>query len=128
MSTEKPPTEFEEFSILSSVKTEIYFDKIVVTGISNNDCGRVVGRHGSNAKRIEEQYWVSVSFINGKLFISGGDTESRLAVCSDVIDNLSVSIECPIISLRRNIFSDGYPLRELAFNNDVTYLSSVSRK
>ncbi|EFX66401.1 hypothetical protein DAPPUDRAFT_116390 [Daphnia pulex] len=118
-STEKPPTEFQEFSILSSVQTEVYVDRIVITGIANKDCGRVVGRHGSNAKRIEEQYWVSVSFINGNLFITGGDAESRQAACNDVIDILSVTIECPKINLRRNIFSDGYALRELAFNHDV---------
>ncbi|EFX66397.1 hypothetical protein DAPPUDRAFT_263172 [Daphnia pulex] len=119
VSTEKPPAEFEKFSILSSVKTEVYIDRIVVTGIANKDCGRVIGRHGSNAKRIEEQYWVSVSFINGNLFITGGDAESRQAACNDVIDILSVTIECPKINLRRNIFSDGYALRELAFNHDV---------
>jgi myosin heavy subunit len=119
VSTEKPPAEFEEFSIFSSVQTEVYVDRIVITGIANKDCGRVIGRHGSNAKRIEEQYWVSVSFINGNLFITGGDAESRQAACNDVIDILSVAIECPKINLRRNIFSDGYELRELAFNHDV---------
>ncbi|XP_046635676.1 myosin-6-like [Daphnia pulicaria] len=116
VSTEKPP---DEFNILSSVQTEVYVDRIVITGIANKDCGRVIGRHGSNAKRIEEQYWVSVSFINANLFITGGDAESRQAACNDVIDILSVTIECPKINLRRNIFSDGYELRELAFNHDV---------
>ncbi|EFX82291.1 hypothetical protein DAPPUDRAFT_241580 [Daphnia pulex] len=101
VSTEQPG----EYSISSSVETEVYADKIVITGISNKDCGRVVGRGGSNANRIEVDYYVRLSFNNGNLFISGGDAESRLAACSDVIDNLPVTMECPTINLRNNIFS-----------------------
>jgi predicted RNA-binding protein Jag len=108
-----------EFSITTTIEKEVYVDRIVVSGISNKDCGRVIGRHGSNAKRIENEYWVSVYFINGNLFITGGDAESRLAACSDVIDNLPVTIECPKINLRRNIFYEDYLLRELAFNHNV---------
>ncbi|EFX68298.1 hypothetical protein DAPPUDRAFT_260344 [Daphnia pulex] len=115
VSTEQPG----EYSISSSVETEVYADKIVITGISNKDCGRVVGRGGSNANRIEVDYYVRLSFNNGNLFISGGDAESRLAACSDVIDNLPVTMECPTINLRNNIFSYGCLLRELAYNHDV---------
>ncbi|EFX68816.1 hypothetical protein DAPPUDRAFT_329741 [Daphnia pulex] len=117
--TKQPQAALPEFSIKTTIEKEVYVDRIVVTGIMNKDCGRVVGRHGSNAKRIEEEYWVNVSFINGNLFITGGDAESRLAACSDVIDNLPVTIECPKINLRRNIFYEDYLLRELAFNHNV---------
>jgi predicted RNA-binding protein Jag len=95
--TKQPQAALPEFSIKTTIEKEVYVDRIVVTGISNKDCGRVVGRHGTNVKRLEEEYWVSVSFINGNLFITGGDAESRLAACSDVIDNLPVTIECPTI-------------------------------
>ncbi|EFX68322.1 hypothetical protein DAPPUDRAFT_114611 [Daphnia pulex] len=118
-STKQPQAALPEFSITTTIEKEVYVDRIVVTGIANKDCGRVVGRHGSNAKRIEEEYWVSVYFINGYLFITGGDAESRLAACSDIIDNLPVTIECPKINLRRNIFYEDYLLRELAFNHNV---------
>jgi hypothetical protein len=119
VSTKQPQAALPEFSITTTIEKEVYVDRIVVTGISNKDCGRVVGRHGSNAKRIEEEYWVSVNFINGNLFITGGDAESRLAACSDVIDNLPVTMECPKINLRRNIFYEDYLLRELAYNHTV---------
>ncbi len=117
VSTKQPPAALPDFSITSKVEKEIYVDKIVITGISNYDCGRVVGRHGSNAKRIQEEYYVRVSFINGKLFITEGDPQSRLAACSDVIDNLPVTIECPNLDLKRNTFSK--KLRELAFDHSV---------
>jgi hypothetical protein len=117
--TKQPQAALPEFSITTTIEKEVYVDRIVVTGIANKDCGRVIGHHGSNAKRIENEYWVSVNFINGNLFITGGDAESRLAACYDVIDNLPVTIECPTINLRRNIFSEDYLLRELAFNHNV---------
>jgi chromosome segregation ATPase len=95
--TKQQQAALPEFSITTTIEKEVYVDRIVVTGIANKDCGRVIGHHGSNAKRIENEYWVSVNFINGNLFITGGDAESRLAACSDVIDNLPVTIECPTI-------------------------------
>jgi hypothetical protein len=116
VSTEHPPA---EFSISSTIEKEVYVDRIVVTGITNKDCGRVVGRNGSNVKRIEEKYWVRVSFIKGNLLITGGDAESRLAACTDVIENLPVTMECPKLDLRNSIFSNNYLLRELAFNHTV---------
>jgi predicted RNA-binding protein Jag len=117
--TKQQQAALPEFSITTTIEKEVYVDRIVVTGISNKDCGRVIGRHGTNVKRLENEYWVSVYFINGNLFITGGDAESRLAACYDVIDNLPVTIECPTINLRRNIFSEDYFLSELAFNHYV---------
>jgi hypothetical protein len=118
-SIEQPPAALEEFAILSSVEKEVNVDRIVVTGIPNTDCGRVVGRNGSNVKRIEEEYSVRLSFNNGNLFITEGNAESRLAASTDVIENLPVTIECPNLDLRNNIFSSNYLLKELAFNHNV---------
>jgi hypothetical protein len=125
--TKQPQAALPEFSIKTTIEKEVYVDRIVVTGISNKDCGRVVGRHGTNVKRLEEEYWVSVSFINGNLFITGGDAESRLAPCSDVIDNLPVTIECPTINLRRKHLFRGLFVERISLQSHCTYLSSMSR-
>jgi hypothetical protein len=119
--TEKPSltASSPDFVILSSVKQEVNYDEIVVTGIQNSDCGRVIGRAGSNIKRLQEQYGVQLSFFEDDLYITQGDAEGRRAACSDVIDNLPVTIECRKLDLTKNRYSSCYLLRQLNFEHNV---------
>ena len=88
-----------EFYIMSDIVQSVSDHEIVVNGIPSSDSGRVVGRGGQNLDRIENEYGVTVSLNDGKLVISGGDAEKRLAAARDVIDNLPVVIECPKLPL-----------------------------
>jgi hypothetical protein len=108
-----------DFVILSSVKQEVNYNEIVVTGIPRSDSGRVIGRAGSNIKRLQEQYGVQLSFFEGNLYITEGDAEGRRAACSDVIDNLPVTIECRKLDLTKNRYSSCYLLRQLNFKHNV---------
>ncbi|EFX89187.1 hypothetical protein DAPPUDRAFT_232780 [Daphnia pulex] len=121
VSTQQPSAVLPEFYIKSTIEKEVDVDQIVVFGISNTDCGKVVGRNGSNAKRIEEEYGVGLSFVTGELLITGGDANRRLAACSDVCEKLTVTLECPNLDLRNNYYSNDYLLRKLSFDN---YLSN----
>jgi translation initiation factor 4G len=108
-----------DFVILSSVKQEVNYNEIVVTGIPRSDSGRVIGSGGSNIKRIEELYGVHLSFFEENLYITDGDAEGRRAACSDVIENLPVTIECRKLDLTKNHYSSCYLLRQLNFNHNV---------
>ncbi|XP_046639629.1 centromere-associated protein E-like [Daphnia pulicaria] len=112
--TKQPSAVLPEFYIKSTVEKEVDVDQIVVFGISKSDCGKVIGRNGCNAERIEEEYGVGLSFVNGELFITGGDAERRLAACSDVCEKLTVTLECPYLNLRNNKYSNKYLLRKLS--------------
>jgi hypothetical protein len=114
VSTRQPSAVLPEFYIKSTVEKEVDVDQIVVFGISNSDCGKVIGRNGCNAERIEEEYGVGLSFVKGELFITGGDAERRLAACSDVCEKLTVTLECPYLNLRNNYYSNNYLLRKLS--------------
>ncbi len=114
VSTRQPSVVLPEFYIKSTVEKEVDVDQIVVFGISKSDCGKVIGRNGCNAERIEEEYGVGLSFVNGELFITGGDAERRLAACSDVCEKLTVTLECPNLDLRYNKYSNDYSLRKLS--------------
>jgi translation initiation factor 4G len=117
--TEKPSSAASsDFVILSSVTQEINYDEIVVSGIPNSDCGRVIGRGGANIKRLQEEYGVKLSFFEDNLYITDGDAEGRRAACSDVIDNLLVSIECRNLDLTNKVYSSYY-FKQLNFQNNV---------
>ena len=92
-------TPAKEYYIMSDIIQTVSEHDIVVNGIPSSDSGRVVGRGGQNLDRIENEYGVTVSLNDGKLVISGGDAEKRLAAARDVIDNLPVVIECPKLPL-----------------------------
>jgi hypothetical protein len=100
--------------IKSTIEKKVDVDKIDVFGISKSDCGKVIGRNGCHAERIEEEYGVWLSFVKGELFITGGDAERRLAACSDVCEKLTVTLECPYLNLRNNKYSNEYLLRKLS--------------
>jgi len=117
--TENPSTVSPDFLILSSVTKEVNYNQIVITGIANSDCGRVIGRNGSNIKRLEKEYGVKLSFRKENLHITEGDVESRMAACSDVIQNLPVTIECRKLDLSTNVFSSSYLLKQLNFKHNV---------
>ncbi|XP_046438578.1 myosin heavy chain, striated muscle-like [Daphnia pulex] len=119
VSTKQPSAVLPEFYIKSTVEKQVDVDQIVVFGISKSDCGKVIGRNGCNAERIEEEYGVWISFVNGELFITGGDAERRLAACSDVCEKLTVTLECPYLNLRNNKYSNDYLLRKLSSDNYV---------
>jgi chromosome segregation ATPase len=119
VSTKQPSAVLPEFYIKSTVEKEVDVDQIVVFGISKSDCGKVIGRNGCNAERIEEEYGVGLSFVEGELFITGGDAERRLAACSDVCEKLTVTLECTNLDLRYNKYSNKYLLRKLSFDNFV---------
>jgi hypothetical protein len=117
--TEKPSSAASsDFVIVSSVSQEINYDEIVVSGIPNSDCGRVIGRGGTNIKRLQEEYGVKLSFFEENLYITDGDAEGRRAACSDVIDNLIVAIECRNLDLTNKVYSSYY-FKQLNFQNNV---------
>jgi hypothetical protein len=117
--TEKSSTTASpDFVILSSVKQEVNYDEIVVTGIQNSDCGRVIGRTGSNIKRLQEQYGVKLSFFEDNLYITEGDAEGRRAACSDVIEHLPVTIECRNLGVTKKVYSTTY-FKQLNLHHNV---------
>jgi hypothetical protein len=118
--TEKPSTTASppDFVILTSVTEEVNYDEIVVSGIPRSDCGRVIGRTGSNIKRIEELYGVRLSFYEDNLYITDGDAEGRRAACSDVIEHLPVTIECRNLDHTKKVYSTNY-FKQLNLHHNV---------
>jgi hypothetical protein len=51
-----------EFVVRQEIAREVYRDKILITGIPATDYGRVMGRHGANAMRLENEFGVCLSF------------------------------------------------------------------
>lgn len=95
----------KDFVVISEdIEQTEFKDRLILTKISSRDYGRVVGRQGKNARRLENEYGVKITFSNRnqealKLIISEGDVNSRRAAAEDVIKNLPVTVECPQIEI-----------------------------
>jgi hypothetical protein len=92
---------------------------LILTNILNRDYGRVVGRWGQNAERLEQEYGVKINCFDGrqenfKLIISKGDADSRRAASDDIIENLPVVAQCP------NLKTNDQALKNATFHCDVT--------
>ncbi|KAI9550838.1 hypothetical protein GHT06_005771 [Daphnia sinensis] len=97
------PIPARDFIVVSKVEVIDLIDKLLITNIPICDYGRVVGRKGKNVERLENTYGVKVSFVESqkdpKLFIFGGNAESRRVAADDIIGNLPIVVECPNLKL-----------------------------
>ena len=90
----------DDFFIISDYVEQTEFkNKIILWNILSTDYGRVVGRDGKNAERLQLEYGVRIKLIDrkhgtSKVIISNGDAESRRAASEDIINNLPVIVEC----------------------------------
>ena len=96
-----------EFVVRSAIMCKSTENAISVIGIPTEQIGFVIGYRGRNILRLERGYGVKLSFVTGTLQITGGDEIRRQAVCKDVVENLPVVIECPLLPLgNQNRISD----------------------
>ena len=108
-----------EFVVRSAIMCKSTENAISVIGIPTEQIGFVIGYRGRNILRLERGYGVKLSFVKGTLQITGGDEIRRQAVCKDVVENLPVVIECPLLPLgNQNRISD-FLLNGLGFKYDV---------
>ncbi|EFX74189.1 hypothetical protein DAPPUDRAFT_324590 [Daphnia pulex] len=109
----------EDFIIISEeIERTDLGNRLILTKILNRDYGRVVGRGGQNAERLEQEYNVKISFVNCsqenvKLIISEGNADGRRAASDDIIENLPVLVDCPKLK------SYGHALKNATIQCDV---------
>ncbi|EFX73568.1 hypothetical protein DAPPUDRAFT_325117 [Daphnia pulex] len=113
----------EDFIITSEEieRQDVGSKRLLLTNISSQHYGRVIGQGGQNAKRLEREYGVKIRFLdrqnnieNLKLMISEGDAESRRAASDDIIENLPVVVECPYLK------SNGQALKNATYRYKVS--------
>jgi hypothetical protein len=113
----------EDFIITSEKieRQDVGSIRLLLTNISSQHYGRVIGQGGQNAKRLQREYGVKIIFLdrknaceNLKLMISEGDADSRRAASDDIIENLPVVVECP------NLKSHGQALKNATYRYKVT--------
>jgi len=105
---------------MSHIAEKIYSDHIEVMGIPTLDYGRVVGRNGRNATRIEREYNIKLRFIpNQNLHITGGNPEKRRAAARDVTENLPVVVQCPKLPLGNKTRISSRMIKHLSFKYEV---------
>nr|CAH0111146.1 unnamed protein product [Daphnia galeata] len=94
-------------------------NSIIVIGIPTWQIGLVIGQRGRNMLRLERGYGVKLSFAKGTLYITGGDQTRRQAALKDVIENLPVVVECPLLPLENHNRISNLLLKEMCQNYDV---------
>ena len=94
-------------------------NSIIVRGIPTWQIGLVIGRNRSNILRIEKGYGVKLIFVKGSLHITEGDEKRRQAACKDVVENLPVVVECPLLPLENHNRISNLFLKEMCQNYDV---------
>ena len=94
-------------------------NSIIVRGIPTWQIGLVIGRNRSNILRIEKGYGVKLIFVKGSLHITEGDEKRRQAACKDVVENLPVVVECPLLPLENHNRISNLLLKEMCQNYDV---------
>jgi hypothetical protein len=110
----------EDFFIISKdIERTDLGSWLILTNILNRDYGRVVGRGGQNAERLEQEHGVKINCFDGrqenfKLIISKGDADSRRAASDYIIENLPVVVQCP------NLKINDRALKNATFHCNVT--------
>jgi hypothetical protein len=94
-------------------------NSIIVIGIPTWQIGLVISQRGRNMLRLERSYGGKLSFAKGTLYITGGDQTRRQAALKDVIENLPVVVECPLLPLENHNRISNLLLKEMCQNYDV---------
>jgi translation initiation factor 4G len=116
-----PNRNYDFVVVASSVRVVELKNEIILKNIAPDNCGRVIGREGTNLKRLFEEYGTAVNWKNTRdgycdFTFSGSTTESRREAVDDVIENLPVIIEfehSKIDNLQR------YRIKQIAHSNFV---------
>ena len=116
-----PNRNYDFVVVASSVRVVELKNKIILKNIAPDNGGRVIGREGTNLKRLFEEYGTAVNWKNTRdgycdFTFSGSTTESRREAVNDVIENLPVIIEFEhsnIDNLQR------YRIKQIAHSNFV---------
>jgi hypothetical protein len=111
-----PATEYVVRSGIMHLTTDY---SITVRGIPTEQIGLVIGHRGRNMLRLERGYGVKLSFVEGTLYITGGDQRRRQAALKDVVENLPVVVECPLLPLENHNRISNLLLKEMCQNYDV---------
>ena len=93
-----PNRNYDFAVVASSVRVVELKNEIILKNIAPDNCGRVIGREGTNLKRLFEEYGTAVNWKNTRdgycnFTFSGSTTESRREAVDDVIQSLQVMIE-----------------------------------
>ena len=92
---------------------------ITVRGIPTGQIGLVIGHRGRNRSRLERGYGVGLRFVEGTLYITGGDQRRRQAACKDVIESLPIVLDCPFLPLEDHKRISDSLLNRLNFEYNV---------
>ena len=111
-----PATEYVVRSDIMHLTTDY---SITVRGIPTGQIGLVIGHRGRNMLRLERGYGVGLRFVEGTLYITGGDQRRRQAALKDVVENLPVVVECPLLPLENQNRISNLLLKEMCQNYDV---------
>ena len=71
------------------------------------------------ALRLERGYGVCLSFVQGTLYITGGDRRRRQDALKDVVENLPIVLDCPFLPLEDHKRISDSLLNRLNFEYNV---------
>ena len=111
-----PATEYVVLSDIMHLTTDY---SITVRGIPAGQIGLVIGHRGRNMLRLERGYGVGLRFVEGTLYITGGDQRRRQAACKDVVENLPIVLDCPFLPLEDHKRISDSLLNRLNFEYNV---------
>ena len=111
-----PATEYVVRSDIMHLTTDY---SITVRGIPTGQIGLVIGHRGRNMLRLERGYGVGLRFVEGTLYITGGDQRRRQAACKDVVENLPIVLDCPFLPLEDHKRISDSLLNRLNFEYNV---------
>ena len=111
-----PATEYVVRSDIMHLTTDY---SITVRGIPTGQIGLVIGHRGRNRSRLERGYGVGLRFVEGTLYITGGDQRRRQAACKDVVENLPIVLDCPFLPLEDHKRISDSLLNRLNFEYNV---------
>jgi predicted PilT family ATPase len=112
-------TEEPEYIVRSDISTLSYANYTIIKGIPTENIGRVIGRQGSNIKKLESEYGVKLAFVKGTLHITEGDRKRRRALCKFLITSLPIVIECPLLPLGNRKKISNQLLKQMSFKHNV---------
>ena len=119
-----PATEYVVRSDIMHFTTDY---SITVRGIPTGQIGLVIGHRGRNMLRLERGYGVGLRFVEGTLYITGGDQRRRQDALKDVVENLPIVLECPFLPLEDHERINNLLINGLSFEYNVTICRPSAR-